>query len=292
MGIRTDKWAIAYRKKKGSMLDDAGGFTMIPQDYKGFYADPFLFEHDGKTYLFAEYYEHKINRGYFVYAVYDAEKNAFSDFKEIIREDYHLSYPLVFRHKGEIYIMPEAGHSDTLYLYRATRFPDEWEKAAVLLDGIKLADTTPFDYHGRFYAVTKCNRTRQDPMLLLRIDPDQWSVTGKTVVTDDISVSRPGGHVIRQDERYYLVTQDCQKDYGTALNFLEFSIDGNDHLEYRFTKKITPDHVGVDGVKTVTRIHTYNFTEGLEVIDFKYPITDFYRAFWLGVWRIKNKFKK
>ena len=96
MGLKIETWSIAYRKKKNGLLfDDASDFQVIDNGRKGWYADPFLFDFDGKTYLFAEYFSYDISRGVLVVAVYDEAEEKFGDFKEIIREDYHLSYPFV-----------------------------------------------------------------------------------------------------------------------------------------------------------------------------------------------------
>ncbi|MBR1731949.1 MAG: hypothetical protein IJ725_05915, partial [Ruminococcus sp.] len=121
MGLKIETWSIAYRKKKqGLLFNDTSDFKVINNGRKGWYADPFLFDYDGKTYLFAELFSYDINRGVLVYAVYDEDRDCFSDFKEIIRQDYHLSYPFVFiGDDGEIYIMPESSESEQLYLYKA-----------------------------------------------------------------------------------------------------------------------------------------------------------------------------
>ncbi len=288
MGLKVDIWAIAFRKKCEELWKDNSSFQMLPMTFKGCYADPFLFEWEGDTYLFAEYVSFRRRRGTIAYAKFDPAIGTFGKFHEIIREDYHLSYPLVFMHNREIYMMPEANESHALYVYKAVKFPEEWEKHAVLMDDIRLVDTTPFFDHGSMYAITKKNDTPQDPMMLLRIDPDTWKVTDAKIVTDDVSISRPGGHVYALGGQTYMVTQDCEKDYGTALNILSFSVEEDGTLSYRPEKKITADDVRVKEVEHLSGIHTYNFSSQWEVIDFKYKKWAFYRAFW----KLIRKFKK
>lgn len=53
-----------------------------------------------------------------------------------------MSYPQIFEHDGEIYIVPETGSGHTLDMYRAVDFPDRWEKSANMAKDVELADTT------------------------------------------------------------------------------------------------------------------------------------------------------
>ncbi|MCD8025717.1 MAG: hypothetical protein LUF33_01970 [Clostridiales bacterium] len=115
MGLKIETWTIAYRaKKQGLILKDLNDFTIIKNGRKGWYADPFLFEYEDDTYLFAEYFSYKLRRGIIVCSKYDKLKDKFDKYKEIISEAYHLSYPFVFKYNDEIYMMPEANESKNI----------------------------------------------------------------------------------------------------------------------------------------------------------------------------------
>lgn len=289
MGLRTNKWTIAYRKKQGQLLDDLNGFIAIKAKYKGCYADPFLFDYQGETYLFAEYLNYRHGRGTIAYAKYDKVTNTFSDFKEIIFENYHLSYPLVFSFNDEIYMMPEANESNSLYIYKAIDFPDKWEKYAIVAENVRLVDTSPFWHDNELFLLSKENETPQAPMVLLKVDTNNWSVANKKVITDDVCISRPGGNAFLIDNRFYIPTQDCKDDYGAALNFLSFTVNSNLEFNYTVEKKITPDMLSISGIEKIVGIHTYNYSNDLEVIDFKYPVNSFSRLFWKLIRVTKQK---
>jgi hypothetical protein len=289
MKVKINKWSVAFRAKRGEFFNIPDDYLIVNDTRKGFCADPFLFDYNGDTYLFVEYFPYKLGRGVIAYTKYNPVKNCFGDFKEIIREKYHLSYPLVFEYKNEIYMMPEANESNSLYVYKAKRFPDRWEKHKILMDGIKLVDTTPFIYNDVFYAISKNNETPQAPMMLLKIDADSWKISDIKVITDDVSMSRPGGNVFTIDEKYYMVTQDCKDDYGKALNILSFTIDDEMNLSYKSIKKINPEDIEVKKIKQLSGIHTYNFNDKIEVVDFKYPEMGLYRLFWRFVWHFKKR---
>ncbi len=62
MGLRTEKWSVAFRRKT-DYRDMKTPFVKIGGSANGWYADPFLFDHDGKTYIFAEFFSNKTVKG-------------------------------------------------------------------------------------------------------------------------------------------------------------------------------------------------------------------------------------
>lgn len=48
-------------------------------------------------------------------------------FKEVLNENFHLSYPNVFEYDGSIYMLPETFESNQLRLYKCVSFPYKWE---------------------------------------------------------------------------------------------------------------------------------------------------------------------
>ena len=74
MGLKIETWNIAYRKKtKNTFRDTNAPFEVIPNGHKGWYADPFLFDYKGETYLFAEYFSYKLGRGVISVSKYNPE---------------------------------------------------------------------------------------------------------------------------------------------------------------------------------------------------------------------------
>ena len=260
-------YQIAYRQIKagGLLADEAGEFHMIPNLRQGFSADPFLFEYKGTLYLFAEIMNNKKGVGEIGYCKWDGKR--FSRWKIIISEAHHLSYPLVFQENGDIYIMPEAKSSHSLYLYKAKSFPDEWERLEPIVTGCNLCDTTLFDYQGEKLAFTTVYDEQGSHLRLLAFNDSLDQVVSYKELTDDKSVSRCGGHVILENGRYIRVAQDCSQMYGEKLIFLDFSIDKAGRFEDKICKIISANEIKKNKPMKVTRIHTYNYCCGIEVID-------------------------
>ncbi|TIP76798.1 MAG: hypothetical protein E5X58_45090, partial [Mesorhizobium sp.] len=69
----------------------------------------------------------------------------------VLEETHHLSYPQVFAHAGEIFMIPESAAARELVLYRAAQFPDRWVRDTVLLTDKDFNDATLLESAGRFW---------------------------------------------------------------------------------------------------------------------------------------------
>lgn len=279
MGLKIETWNIAYRKKAEYTFRDVDApFTVIPNGYKGWYADPFLFDYQGDTYLFAEYFSYKLGRGVISVAKYDSIINRFSDFTEIIRESYHLSYPVVFTYNNQIYMMPECAESHGLFFYRAVEFPVKWEKISVIDKEIKLADTTPFQIGKDLYALSLRQEESSSDGELVLMKYDGTVFQTLRCISKDMSNARPGGNVINYNNTLIRVSQNCEKDYGKAVNFITVKdVLGDYHEELLF--QLTPDLISVTNAAHPDGIHTYNSSQLFEIVDLKYYKASFYRLF-------------
>lgn len=281
MGIKIETWSIAFRNKSGDGICDSSIYHVLNNGHQGWYADPFLFKKDGKLYLFAEFFSYRLGRGVISFAEYSKSTNSFGQFKVCLIEDYHLSYPFIFEYQGDIYMLPECNKSNSLILYKAVDFPYQWEKTSIMMDHIRLVDTTPFIVDSKLYAITMRlddeNSLKDKTMLLLRINPLTWKVDGYSEISNDISVARPGGHVYSKDGCLFAVTQDCKDEYGKALNILKICDLKDMKMRLDLIKKIYPDDICVDSHIDVSGIHTYNCCDEIEVIDIKVYRKSYYR---------------
>lgn len=294
MGLKIETWALAFRNRKnGLILNDNSEFTLIKSKKKGWFADPFLFDNNGDTYLFAEFFSYKLSRGVIAYSKYDKKKAVFEEFKEIITEDYHLSYPFVFDYNGNIYMMPESNESNSLYLYKAVDFPDRWEKLPPIIEKMKLVDTTPVFIGEKKYALSlridSNNTENKNELLLLDFSSNDFKVNNIKNLKTDMSTARPGGRFFKFNNRFYRVSQDCIDEYGKAINILE--IDSNYFCNFKesLVKKITPKQINLVNAKQSEGIHTYNFSDKFEVIDLKYYKYSFIRIIYKLLLLIKRK---
>jgi len=269
-GPRT-KWFIAIRRRTAAhRFDDPSNYRLMPCPEDRFYADPFLFEKDGKTFLFFEDFRYSEGRAVISCCEIGSDGSPGIPF-EVLRCPFHLSYPFVFEHEGEIYMIPETRGNLRVELYRATSFPTTWTAEAVLLDDIHAVDATIQKFNGRFWmfaGISNGRYSNSDELCLFFADAltGPWTPHRNNPVLSDVRRSRPAGLLFYDEGRLIRPSQDCGKAYGYALVFSEVLTLTETEYEERPISRIEPGLIaGCIGT------HTYNRTEQFEVVDRTLP---------------------
>ncbi len=102
-----EQWSIVIQAKPDmpkSFSDH--GFRIMRPPRDRFYADPFLIERNGRSYLFFEEYKFSSGKGLISCCEVDSVGNC-SEPRVVLERPYHLSYPFLFSLQGEVYMIPE-----------------------------------------------------------------------------------------------------------------------------------------------------------------------------------------
>ena len=258
-----DSWYVAYRKRKSDILDDKESvFTIIENQPHCWAADPFVIEHNNVAYIFAELYDSKRGRGVIGYCCLQDPQ---PEWKPVIMESYHMSYPHLFSDNGEIYLMPEANQSRTLYCYRAIDFPEKWEKLSPIRTSVRYVDTSPFEADGHHYAITYQIAEEEKDYKLVLLDLENQE-NDKIIETNNAQFRRPGGRI--DAKRKIRVAQNCEDGYGKGLIFYQYQIQDGNYAESEMTR-IMPEQIKLSKRIYLAGMHTYNCSEHFEVIDIK-----------------------
>jgi hypothetical protein len=168
-------------------------------------------------------------------------------------------------------MIPESVHDSGVDLYRATRFPYEWEHHARLLDGVRAVDATLFEADGRWWMFTNIAQRgaaawsdwNEELHLFHAPTPlGPWTPHRRNPVKSDVRSSRPAGKLFRLDGALYRPSQDCSERYGCAITVNRVErLDADEFREVevsRIEPRWSPELVGT---------HTLNHADGLTVID-------------------------
>lgn len=258
-----DSWNIAYRKKSSDIIHDKDSkFTVIENAPHSWAADPFIIEEKGRTYIFAELYGIVKGRG--VIGYYELGTDS-SKWKPVIIESWHLSYPHIYRDNKEIYIIPEANESETLYCYHAIKFPDRWEKLGLIRKNVRYVDTSLFTWNEKKMALTyKIADNDHYKLMLLDIAEPK---NDKEIEISDIELRRPGGQM--NSENQIRVAQNCLHGYGEGLIFYKYSISDDGRYSESEIERLSPYQLCYSKKMYLCGLHTYNTSEHYEVIDVK-----------------------
>ena len=281
--LYAESWNVAFRFGYPGMVfnDKKKSFNIIANSIRFWVADPMVFEYNGLVYIFAELYDYKLCRGTIGYTVFDGEK--YGKWKQIIVEDYHLSYPFVFIKNGDVLMIPESSEAEKLLLYRATDFPDKWEQVKEIASGVKWVDTTLHNDNDRILAFTeKIGHPVEDLKLCL---DDELNILSTEVLFSDSNSYRCGGRVFSYEDNIVRVCQDCNEGYGIALLFRLCKTDLSEELK---CIRISPDNLKYDKKLFLDGMHTYSAIDKMEVIDIKTRRLNLINLFF----RCVNKYRK
>ena len=218
-----DQWLLGVRRHSGGNLNpaDLSGFRLIRPPRDRFWADPFLFQRGGRTYVFFEEYRQVAGKGVISCLELDRQGN-WSQPEVVLERDFHLSYPFVFEWRGEVYMVPETGSNRTVELYRSTDFPRGWVLEKVLMPDVDARDATLFEDGDRWWMfVTMCvpGGPSTDELFIFHADSPlgPWQPHPRNPVVSDVRCGRPAGRLFRYQGALIRPGQDSTVCYGRAI---------------------------------------------------------------------------
>ncbi|WP_051134000.1 hypothetical protein [Methylocystis sp. ATCC 49242] len=264
-------WRVGWRFVDGPDVVDSGALTgpawRVMQDREmNFAADPFPIHWRGRSGVFYERLDYRTDRGEIYYQEFDAAGPVGEPTPALV-EPWHLSYPFLIEHEGELYMAPEASASGGVTLYRCVAFPGKWEPVARMLDGVEAADATIFR-HGDRYWITSVVRDGvggySDTLALHHAHSlfGPWQAHAQNPVLVDSRYARPAGAVVSRKGVLLRPVQDCSEGYGKRIVIMR--IDQLDEENFLQTPvKLVAPGAGWPGA----RLHTLNRCGRLECID-------------------------
>jgi hypothetical protein len=195
-----------------------------------FVADPFWIRDaqsgtSGRWYMFFEVMNWIENVGQIGLATSDDGINWRYE-QIVLAEAFHLSYPHVFSHDGDIFMVPESFQDNSVRLYRARRFPYDWEHVATILSDGYFVDSSLFQHGDSWWLFTETGKDTDDTLRLFyadRLDGRWCEHPQSPIVSRDSSISRPAGRVLTLPPKIVRFAQNCSVEYGTDVRAIEIT---------------------------------------------------------------------
>lgn len=189
-----------------------------------FVADPFLYILGSKMYLFFETKNSLTMQGDIGVAESSDQGLTWKYLGIALDEEWHLSYPYVFEYEGEIYMMPEGSRNGDLRLYKATKFPVQWEFHKTLIDQ-PLVDASMVQHDGNYWMFASNHKrfnSRKNGQLEVWVAPSPlgpWKEHSKNPIRNGPKSdgARNGGSPFVHEGKLYRLGQDCGETYGRRL---------------------------------------------------------------------------
>jgi hypothetical protein len=264
-----DQWTILIAPSMGYKSLSWADFKPVITPPDRSWADPFIWVQENRYYLFIEELLCSTNRGHITCLALDEGMNILSD-QVVLEQPYHLSYPFLFEHEGQLYMIPETGNNNRVELYRCMNFPNQWEFSKTLISNVYAVDSTLLKTENKWWLfanVKEYGGSSWDALHLYYADhplSDQWTPHPLNPIVKDIHSARPAGRIFLHEGNLIRPSQDCSVRYGYAINFNRIvTLTETDYAEIREQTFKPPDK------SRVLATHTFNDVAGLTVIDAK-----------------------
>jgi hypothetical protein len=264
-------WFVGWRRAVDdrvakTLSAPASGWQKLADDGARFYADPFLVHREGRTWLFLEEFQYAIGKA-LISVVEFGPEGPIGTPRPVLESPSHLSYPFLFEQAGEIFMVPEMSAARRVELLRATRFPDSWETAGVLIDGKTIADATIVAHDNKLWLFAVASEPDESSWDALHIWHAQsltgeWRAHAGNPVLIDAASARPAGSFFRRGSELWRPAQDCTAGYGSGLALARVTqLDERGFAqEIRTVLRPGPAWPGIG-------LHTLNWAAGFEVVD-------------------------
>ena len=246
-------------------------------------ADPFLVSKDGEIFLFYECQKKRYGKG-------DLRMRKtrdlvhWSDEKVVLEENFHLSFPNVFEHEGNTYMIPETGADGSIRLYKADdESLEKWSlERTIVNDGQLWADSDIFFKDGYCYLFSS-TYSRKEPKAHLFVSESLTDAEFRehplSPYCSSPASARNAGRIFSYEGRLFRPVQDCSEGYGKQISIMEITdISPESYREVLYRKHILPEEdfykrgghqfcplfaCGRTIVATDAKVRNFNFRENV-----------------------------
>jgi len=183
-----------------------------------FIADPFAVCLDKVVHILVEDFNYRTFKGGI--SAISIQGNSISRSKDLFNLPFHMSYPYLIKHQGQIYCIPETSEAQEVSIYKAEKFPNKWTKVATLIKDFAGVDSTIFCYNNHWWLLVTDANEGLNYRLKIWHAPDlfgPWQPHPANPVKVDVRSSRPAGTPFIYKGELYRPSQDCSSRYGGRI---------------------------------------------------------------------------
>ena len=231
-----EKWSVSFIKNSSLNFDMKKAITIM-NPFNRFLADPFVIKHKDRDICFVEdfYFDEKKGK----ISAYELFENSYKELGIVLEEDFHLSFPFVFKDGKNIYMIPETSQNKEIRLYKSIDFPMKWELEKVLMNDIEAVDTMIFENKSKWYMLTNiCSASIGDNNSELhvyksdKLVSNEWIPVESNPVIFDSLKSRNAGLFNLNGDCYRVNQVQSKYYYGRSFKINKvISINDNSYHE-------------------------------------------------------------
>lgn len=267
-----DQWILLFKIENNKIrTKDFSRFTQILPPKDRFWADPHIIKEKDTYFIFIEELIFKENKG-FISVIEMDDKGNYLEPVVILKKDYHLSFPFIFKEKEDFYMIPESSQNRSIDLYKCIDFPYKWECVKTILKDINAADTIIILKDHKYWMFTNIvenkGASKYDELFLFYADSlmsDNWISHPENPIVSDVQNARMAGKIFFENGKMYRPSQNCSNHYGYGMSINEII-----ELNEKTYKEVKLESIDPNWSKKIKSTHSFSTVEGLTVIDAEY----------------------
>jgi hypothetical protein len=181
-----------------------------------------------------------------------------------------MSYPFIFKIGTTYFMIPETCQNKTIELYKCDDFPYKWKFERNIMEGLLAVDTTLFYFSNKWWLFTSIDQTANisgtSTELFLFFSDDfhsgSWKSHPQNPIVSDVRKARSAGKLFIHGGKIFRPSQDCSGRYGKGFKLNEIVTLTEDEYYEEVLHEVEPVWD-----KRLKGTHTYNFEQGLTVVD-------------------------
>ncbi len=244
-----------FFKKKWHPLFFLGWFSFGNKSNSDGFADPFLFVKSKSLFLFCESIVN--GKGEIWFGAYSGNK--IKSMSCVLSEPFHLSYPNIFEHEHEVYMIPESHEDNSVRLYKCSKFPFQWELDKILFSGNKFVDINFIEFESVFYWFVYDIDIKKTRLFYSDSIFSEWQEHQK----GPFESNRNAGDFIKCQNQIFRPVQLSEKAYGEGFKLMKINVlNTEEYIEEEFMNPFLEKSKGfnLDGIHHISLVEFNNRT--------------------------------
>ncbi len=188
-----------------------------------------MYQHQGKPFCFVEDYDYAAERA--CIAVYDLSGEGATRLGEALVEPFHLSFPYLFEHQGNLYMAPECCESRQVRIYECMEFPLRWKLKKTVMNDVSAADPMFFQHDDKWWLMLNIDPSNSgehcsELQIFYADDPfsDQWQPHPLNPIFVDSRKARNAGLLKHGDALFRVAQRQGFSFYGKGKSINQIKL--------------------------------------------------------------------
>jgi hypothetical protein len=232
-----------------------------------FFADPFVISHNDDKFAFFEDYCMSSQKG--EVSCMKLVEGELAEYATVLTSEHHLSFPYVFEHQDQKFMVPECIGSNSVSLYQAAEFPLKWKKVDDLLPNTRAADPMVVSRNGKFWLFCNIDTNGEDDfsreLHIFHSDDlidGEWKPHRNNPFVNSPRGGRNGGVIVDEGQIYRVGQVSTLDTYGKS--FLIYKIVELSEQNYREELVYEPNGLHDERIRLT---HHLSAIPGLAIMD-------------------------